>query len=424
MLLTVALIAMIPALVFWKLFRTIFNPVTLFCASISVTVGIACLVDSYSEFNLVYGKFRVGSDPVAFLYVLGLTIFLIPWLPYGKQIVLFGSNYKSVTDIYGFKAWTFFWASITFLGIIYIIYVLGGIPIVRMIFGGYTIVDHIEALPNLPLGLMTAYLAPATILCLHLASIAIFKKQYKFYFKETALLMILIVFAATFQGNRQLILIALFFVVARVQLSKVGYSRKSLRAFIRDTVKYTILITLFVASFITISTVRHPEIVDIQWFEIFGYFSWPVFNVGAILESGYFNISDTPHFILSEIIPKRLLDAEHTLELKSVLFEPTSPSGYLAYWFIDFGYVGVSIGVFLLSGVCRLAHQWRNCGEFNMRVYILCLWCCATAGIYSHFITINYFWIPLSLLYFEKCFSRRQQYAYRDTERQKGTISH
>jgi hypothetical protein len=357
------------------------------------------------------------------VYGLGLAVFLIPWIPYRKQLLLFERSCSSVTDISNFKAWTFFWASITLLTVVWIVSVLGGIPIVRMIFDGHTIVNHIEGLPNLPLGLMTAYLAPATILCLHLASISVFRRQYKLHFNETALLVLLVVFAATFQGNRQLILIALFFVVARVQLSKVGFSGRALRIYIRDAIKYTTITALFIASFIVISVVRHPGSPDIQWFEMLGYFSWPVFNVAAILESGYFNISDTPHFVLSEIIPQRLLDSDHKLELKSVLFEPTSPSGYFAYWFIDFGYLGISIGVFLLSGICRLAHQWRNRCEFNMRVYILCLWCCATAGIYSHFITINYFWIPLLLLYFEKCFSRRQRYTCRVAERRKGTTT-
>ena len=183
MLLTVALTALISALVCWKLFRTIFNPVTLFCASIAVTVAIACLVDSYSELNLVHGKFRVSSEPVAFVYGLGLTVFLIPWLPYRKQLFSFDRSCSSVIDISNFKAWTFFWASITLLTVIWIVSVLGGIPIVRMIFDGHTIVNHIEGLPNLPIGLMTAYLAPATILCLHLANC----KFYEFVSQERCL---------------------------------------------------------------------------------------------------------------------------------------------------------------------------------------------------------------------------------------------
>jgi len=410
MLLSVALASFFVAILHQRVFKTVFNPVTLFCASISVTLGSACLVDSYSDLNLVHGQFRGDPNAIAIAYGLGVIIFLLPWLPFRKQMMLLGKQEASVTDISNFKAWTFLWSSAALFAAIYIVFALGGIPIVRMIIHGHTIEDHIEALPSLPLGLMSVRLAPATIVSLHLASIFVFNKQYKISFKDIALLLIIIVFVATFQGNRQLILIPLFFVVARLQLSKVTDLRKPLSVCIADVVKGAILSVCFLASFITISILRHPDADDIQWFEIFGYFSWPVFNMSSIVDSGYFNISNTPRFVLSEIIPNRLLDAKNSLELKAVLFEPTSPSSYFAYWFIDFGYLGLSLGVFLLSGVCRLAHQWRTRGEFNMRIYILCLWCCATAGIYSHFITTNFFWIPLALLYFEKCFSGNQRY--------------
>ena len=132
--------------------------------------------------------------------------------------------------------------------------------------------------------------------------------------------------------------------------------------------------------------------------ELLLYFSWPVYNVVSIDSHLGMDGIGSLKYVLTELLPARWGGKDQVKELAVMLFEPTSPSGYLAYWFVDFGIPGVAVGAGLLGLVSRFSFAGMCNSEHAMRKHILVLWCCATAAVYSHFISLAFFWAPLILL--------------------------
>jgi hypothetical protein len=108
-----------------------------------------------------------------------------------------------------------------------------------------------------------------------------------------------------------------------------------------------------------------------------------------------FNGTGNYLFVLTELLPARFGGKDLWGQMTQFLFEPTSPSGYFSYWYISFGLWGVAAGSFLLSVASRYAFEVSVKSEHHLRIYILMLWSCAMIAVYSHFITLAYFWIPL-----------------------------
>lgn len=306
--------------------------------------------------------------------------------------------------------WTYLFSVMVLASLAACMLTLGSIPVVAMLLGYYTIADHIENIKRLPLGLMALVLLTTFLLILHLASMVAQRRAYRLKAMDLAWFALVLVLSSTWQGNRQCFLIITFFVTARWSIAAAARVRHSLGAVLIRWSAGTGIVALFVAFFIVVGTVRHSATGGGDRLELLTYFSWPVYNVMAIQESGHFGGNVVPHYVLTEILPSRFGGKAQVAEMGQYLFEPTSPSGYFSYWFLDYGYLGVAIGALALGVFTRWAYQRRRRGEIEMRIYLLGLWCCATAGIYNHFLSLHYFWLPLAVLLAERWFVQSRQY--------------
>lgn len=70
----------------------------------------------------------------------------------------------------------------------------------------------------------------------------------------------------------------------------------------------------------------------------------------------------------------------------------------VAYEIVVFEMPCAAVGAGLLGLVSRFSFAGMCNSEHAMRKHILVLWCCATAAVYSHFISLAFFWAPLILL--------------------------
>ena len=406
----VALLSLGPIAIYWRMHRTVFNPVSLLFSSFAATIGFAYLVDILAQTRPLHGGFRTNPDAVASLYGLGLLVFLLPWLPYSRRKVSAKTPAPSgVKDMGYLMRWTYVSSLLVLASLAACALVLGSIPIVAMLLGQYTIAEHIENIKRLPMGLMAVVLLATFLLILHLASILVHRRAYRVKPRDLAWFASVLFLSSIWQGNRQCFLIIIFFVAARWSLAAADRVRR-LSAIVVRLAASAVIILLFVAFFFVMGSVRHSATGLVQPLELLSYFSWPVYNVMAIHDSGHFGGSGLPHYVLTEILPSRFGGKAQVVEMGQYLFEPTSPSGYFSYWFLDFGYKGVAIGALALGIFTRWAYQRRRRGEIEMRIYLLGLWCCATAGIYNHFLSLHYFWLPLAVLLGERWFVRHRRY--------------
>lgn len=381
----------------WRL-GTVFNPPSLFAFGLAASSAIAIMMDFMAQGNELHAGFVADPTSVAVVYGVGVMTFTIPWLllPNRRR-----TNFPAIAVDRGVRVilpllvcaiWGFLLA--TFV-------LLGGVPLFRMLMSDYSIVDHINSIQDLWPGIMLVNLSLGILLALYLATISTARREHRIGIFLMATALITMLFASSWQGNRQLILI-FFFVVSARRFIKLALGAKSLEVR-RERQRLQRFFffggVLFLSFFMMMNYIRLASLgVSSGPTELLLYFSWPVYNVVAIDShlgmSGIGNLQ----YVLTELLPARWGGKDQMKELAAMLFEPTSPSGYLAYWFVDFGILGVAVGAGLLGLVSRFSFKRMRNSEHGMRKHILVLWCCATAAVYSHFISLAYFWAPLILL--------------------------
>jgi len=287
---------------------------------------------------------------------------------------------------------------LVYLVLIATIYLLGYFPLYEMYKGNIDINEHIRNLSSLPYGLMALNLALAIVMILKYLMIdkSEAPKSLRFFFYITLLLV------AFWQGNRQIMafyLISLFFINLSKIEKKQDHKKKN-----ADTVKFlglTLLIALaFWLVFILVNYIRLPLNHASPINELIMYVSWPQFNLVSLLNNlPFWPAGGHFHYLYSQLIPARLGGKDLWQELHSLLFEPTAPIGYFAYWFLDFGYIGVFWGGLFLGLFSSFFDSKRYTSLFFNEAYLLCLYCISTSFLYSHLITLTYFWGPLIILY-------------------------
>lgn len=410
----VATCSVIPIIAYWWIFRTIFNPVSLYCSSFTTTIGFAYYLNFLAQTRDLHAEFRSDPNTVAMIYGLGIVSFIIPWLsaPSWRLVTTYNRSFARsyVIDIVGFNRWTGYWSVMASILLITCFMLLGSVPIVSMLRGDYTIAEHIENIKQLPLGLMALMLLCTFMLILHTASMSVWRSAYRVDIRLLLWIYLILAISATWQGNRQVMLIIIFFLVARWSVKTSEGKRPPVSKIVRQWVIGFLILCFFVSFFIVIGRIRHTATGTVLPLELLAYFSWPVDNMLSIVDSGHFGGRLAPHYLLTEMLPSRLGGKDQVIEMGQYLFEPTSPSGYLSYWFLDFGYAGIALGALALSVFSRWAFRRSRRSEVDMRIYMLALWCCATAGIYNHFLSLHYFILPLILLTVERWFFGRRKY--------------
>lgn len=383
-------------LAFWafyssKKYRGFFNPISLFTTSLNLSV-----ISIY--FGDIFGLLRGFEIDVAFnillIFNIAVIFFVLPWINL-KHYQTDRFHLKTENNL---KIKTFILIAASLLFTVLAFYFLGGIPFIEMFFGQLNIVEYNELIKSLPLGLLSILLLLSTLLSLVISTFFSRNNIYKYSPLTLSIILFIALFLSIWQGKRQGILMLLFFIIARFfqgdSLFKVRKLTFKVKTYIFSG------LVLFIALFSSIGRIRHNNDIN-DYFELLSYTIYPIMNFSStVSDSSVMGSSIFPYQTLSGFLPRRILDSNPNYEINLSVFEPSSPSGYFNSWYIDYGYFGIILGSLILSFVAKYFFSRRFVSENNMRRYILTIWCCATAGIYNHFLTLNYFLIPLVGLFF------------------------
>lgn len=393
--LTFAIVASLAGVYFWRRVGTVLSPPALVSFSLSGASALAILLDvQVKNGATLHAGFTYDAAPVAVIYATGLISFLLPWLRQGR---LTGEVPRIVGNLWR----TALQLSLATLLILIVTWgLLGNVPILSMVSGTASIVDHLTAIQGLPVGLMMVNLLAATVLALYFASAASLEELSAEEWITLCFLAIVLGVASLWQGNRQLMLIVLFFTFARYMLrSLYDSSFVTPQKMLRRGVVLAICVIGFAVTFSVINVLRLSALgVSSGPFELALYYTWPVYNMASIHgHLGYWG-SGEPLYLLTELLPARLGGKDLWGELRQFLFEPTSPSGFFSYWYLSYGLPGVAVGGLAFGSWCLWI--FRRClrSESWMQVYVLTAWACATISVYSHVMTAAYFLLPLLLL--------------------------
>lgn len=388
---------------FWFRTGTFFSPPVLVSFSLAGASSFALLFDAQVKFGAdLHAGFTAPAGPVAVIYGAGLIGVLIPWWNQGP---VEGPPPYVEPNIW---TTTFLLATLTVVLLLVTWGLLGNIPLLGMLGGNQSIDDHLLGLKALPLGLMLANLMAATVLALYFASVSSLEELSTEEWISLFILAGVLSVAALWQGNRQMVLIIVFFCFARYFLrSRYDRTFVTPKRVLSRSIIMIVSALLFVAAFTAVNYIRLSALGRFSGpSELFLYYSWPVYNMASIhAHTGFGGFGD-PSFIFTEILPARLGGKDLVADIAPLLFEPTSPSGYFSYWYLSYGLLGVSLGGLVLGAASRWSFQRSLKSESWAQLYILVLWTCATVSIYSHFITTAFFFAPLVFLLLVQALSK------------------
>ncbi len=379
---------------FWRRFGTVFNPPSLTALSLAGASSIAVFFDALVQRgNVIHAGFVGSTTTAAVVYSVGLISFVIPWLDLSRK--------QKTSTMCADKNLSRTLLQISCLVVTALVLtwaLLGEIPFLQMALGRESINDHLDNLRRLTPGVMMANLAALVVLCLYIASRSAYPRT-SFSSKLIFAFAILVALVACgWQGNRQSFLIFLFFFIVRNFLSRTErYGHKPDKGKVWRMRIYTaISLFVFAGGFTAINYIRLAHEGRFSGpAELLLYYSWPVYNIVSITSKIGIAGTGDYSFLLTELLPARFGGKALLGEISQLLFEPTSPSGFFSYWYLSFGAIGVAMGGLVFSLASRYAFEVSLRSEHHLRVYILLLFSCATISVYSHFLSLSYFWIPL-----------------------------
>lgn len=385
------------SLIQWVRTRLLFNPVTAFCMGhVFALSGLVLTTLIVSELTGFDRYTQIDIQPVSEVYVIAAVSFWIPWLikPVRRENFTIGF-YK---EICWMAPAAKLGALILTLNISLAFIILGHVPIVEMLRGNLSISQHLEDLHSLPFGLMAVQTGLAMGLALNIATFLRMKNELPLSAAFWGLVSAAYALAALWQGNRQLILFLLFVLIVRYNDGRPV----SIVIFLRRAAVISMGFVGFIFMFISIQNTRLQG-DGASSLEILGYLTWPALNMNRIIEEMPGGLASFwPNFTMTELVPHRFRSNDYENIIMPILFESSSPSGYISYWYMDWGVLGVILGSLILGLFSRLAFRGRAKSELGLQFYILILWSCATACIYSHFISLNNFVFPAVFLIFQR----------------------
>lgn len=385
------------SLIQWVRTRLIFNPVTAFCMGhVFALSGLVLTTLIASELTGFDRYAQIDIQPVSQVYAIAAVSFWLPWLI--KPVRREAFTIRIYKETYWVAPSAKLGALILTLNISLACLILGQVPIIEMMRGSVTISQHLENLHSLPFGLMAMQTGLAMCLALNIATFLRRKKQIPLSATSWCLVSAAYALAALWQGNRQLILFLLFVLIAR-------YSEGhpiSIMKFLRRAAVILAGLVGFIFMFISIQNTRLQG-EGASSLEILGYLTWPSLNMNRIIEEIPGGLATFwPNFTITELVPHRFRSNDYENIVMPMLFESSSPSGYISYWYMDWGVLGVVLGSLMLSFFSWRVFCGRTKSEQGMQLYILVMWSCATACIYSHFISLNNFVFPAVFLIFQR----------------------
>lgn len=379
-------------------FNNMANPVSFFSLGISVPLLIAYGVEVYIDDAIVLNMpvFAVKKTQMfnlSFAYLSAMLIFLIPWLFPTKRLPKNG--FRS-GDFESYRGSMFLVLILLVLSILIAILLLRTVPVISMISGGLDIRDYNEIIKGLPFGLVSIINTLSMLFIILSSSILLPVKKYMKKGRLFQLILFLfILFLCLWQGKRQLLMFFTFVMICRyyIHWGWAADFRLGRRSPISIT---TVMISLVALLFIIGDFVRYQE-EGANVFSFVGYLVWPVHNMLYILDARESGFSIQNWAVLTELLPARYGGKSLLADFSFMQQIPSSPSGYLAYWWVDGGYLFSMVGVLLMSMLSLISYNYyvKYGSERSYGVYLMVLWVCITSGIYTHFISLNFFWLPV-----------------------------
>lgn len=389
----VIVIIAITIIFFYRKIGVFFNPVSLFCLSFGISIVITKLCE---ELDLLRGLLFTDSLQAIYYYKLSIIVFCLPWLFVRKQPHndnIFATNfseYESKKTIYLLNRLSVILA----ICVLVSFYFLGGVPMFKMITGETDINEHNRLIESLPLGLLAIILNISFVLTLLVSSVISNRKQFKISNLNIVFIVVILIIAATWQGKRQGLLVLIFLITARLFQNKINFLTNK-----KTYVLLTFGVLLFMILFSNIASYRNFGGSSFTNDELLKYAMYPVMNMAAITKNTPINGHGSliPLHTFQDFVPYKMRQETQKMYTENI-FEPTSPSGYLAAWYLDYGRFGVILGTLILSLSALHLFMQRTKSEKYMRYYVFILWCCATVNIYAHFISLNFFILPFIII--------------------------
>lgn len=281
-------------------------------------------------------------------------------------------------------------AWVTILSIAAACLMLGNIPVISMLLGQLDIRTHHYNLMSLPFGLMALTTAVGMVLAIIHAELLLVGPESgvpkRFYLLARSTLII----ASIWQANRQFFLFVVYcHALEYLQNKKVNLTKLLMG--------FTVASLLFILYFVYAQRVRLNQ-MGASDYEILGYATFPILNLSSIVLNHSESVTSTPNYIFTELVPWRFRTDDFISNIQPTLFEPTSPSGLIAYWYLDFGNLGAAIAGSLLGTFSGITHVKMFQCKVWYRLNILMTWCCLTAPVYSHLISLNNMIFPAIII--------------------------
>lgn len=388
-----------------RVFGSLVNPVALFSIGLAIPSFFVVVVEVLTKIVEIEFPVELNYDspsffPVSLAYVLAILTFLLPWMLLSKKIRLAQIKtkvFQPISERNYLRFGIFILTAFVLVTIIIVGFNIGGIPLLGMIAGTVDIRDSDKIATGLPIGMLSIINASIMITMLWFVSYLFDSKSNWRDWKKYVFFILLYLPIMFWSGKRQSLLFFLVIFILKYILEWDGNATFRKKVVSPMLIMISSLI-LLLTTFIIVDAIRYQE-TGANSIVFIGYLTWPARNIMSIYEHLNFgSASDLfghVNIVLTELLPARLGGMDQLDITRELLYEPTSPSGFLAYWWIDGGLLYSIFGTLVFSCLSIYIYTRRLTNPSWGRIYWLTLWCCVTSGIYNHFIALNFYWLPL-----------------------------
>jgi oligosaccharide repeat unit polymerase len=401
-------------------FGSFINPPALFSIGLIIPLLAIFFIQFLNEFidikyPLIFAESSEDFFYVSLVYCFSIIIFFLPWLTCSVK----NKKIKNSNSLTFASERTYLKRSILLIYpiIFFLIILFMPFPIIQMISGNLDVRDMNQQLIELPMGVLSLILVGSIILSLWYISFYFDYRSIRKHSKKYLIGFLMLLPIFLWNGKRQLLFffLTIFFIRYLIERRQnLFFKRNSLSPPLLLLASLGLLFFVFnwVDAIRYLGDGSNP-------LSFLGYITWPARNVFAIYNhlgfDGASNYFQDTHFVFSQLLPSRVIGNDQQDLLNQLLYEPTSPSGFLASWWIDGGVGFVFIGVFVFSLFCLFVYKKRQKNSSWQRIYLLILWCCFTSGIYQHFISLVFFWLPFFFFIVES-YVRNIKVKYQDAK--------
>ncbi len=382
------------ALIFRLRFGSILNPPTVHALAFLGQLVMYAFMQTYAGTEEFHFDVLTSTTNITGAYLLASVCFALPWLTVRKVdgFLKIDSLNPSVRDLRSIRLVLLL--EILALGMVLLLcFGLMGLPLAAMLAGNLDVQQMQENAESLPAGLLAINLWLGILLSLQLSSAITFRDHYRLNGWQLSIITATIIFSAIWQAKRQVLLILLVFMSLFLMADR-GRRNRMLRVAIGICVAFL----AFLIIYMSVQYVRIGDRgQDIYYLELVLSGMWPLINLDRVMAST--ESVGQLYSLVSQLIPHRLFG--HGYEgFVDVLFEPTSSVSYVLYAYYDFGYLGIAGAALFLGTLTLWVSYLFGVSVTGLQIRALVLWVCVSSPFYSHGFSLNYFLVPVLLLFF------------------------